>query len=92
MKIGIEWVQSGMQTEDAHTMTLGKRPEGHKVSGHLEKYVPGRGKSTGKGPMLGVSLECVSNSSWPPWLQPSERKVSEIRRNKSGWLIVEALE
>lgn len=77
-----------MQTEGTHTMTLGKRPEGNTFSGHLEKYVPGRGKSIGKGPVLGVSLESLCNSSWPPWLQPSECKVRAIRRNKSGWLIV----
>lgn len=52
-----------MQTEDTHTMTLGKRPEGNRFSGHLEKYVPGRGKRIGKGPMLGVSLNLYATAA-----------------------------
>lgn len=61
-------------------MTSEQTPEGDQVSGHLEKSVPGRGKITGEDPMLGVSLECVHNSSQPLWLPLSEHGVGEIRR------------
>lgn len=61
-------------------MTSEQRPEGDQVSGHLEKSVPGRGKSTGEDPTLGVSLECLRNSSQPLRLLLSEHGVGEIRR------------
>ena len=46
----------------------------------------------GKGSTLGVSLEHLCHSSWPPQWQQSEPMWVESEGNRSAWLIVQAFE